>query len=404
MSSKAVFGALWIATAAIAFFAGTQFAGDGGAAYTAPGRRVAERQETSVAPKPERAAPEPDAPPPAPVDIRKREAPAAKPYVEEKLDLENVESVADLSARFMAYARRKLNQGPEGQKELYRTFDGLIRNRELAPLFRDEHQLMPLAYPWMRFALEHDRQIIDMMEALYREAAKNPQWFEGLDNDPFEGFTEGLALLLPGAVDEERLERFRGYVREILEQEEDSMPKALRSNRNEFEDNLEMWGKPLSVEQMIAILQDPGESDADKLNLLRRIPPDQLVGVDVAGIVGRELERGQLRAISSLRRLSLTDGDRVALDRSFLTGLSKSKGQWYTVRQFLDSTGRRKWDQMQPLFDEGLGRGGELTAAMAQALQWLRDKPPPEYVQNVIDSYELPEQTVSMLKQRYELK
>ena len=400
MAKQIVFAILWLATAGIAFFAGTQF-GDRAERATQPQRGAKRAHDYEVSgPQPTAASTGPDAAKHSP-DRKTRALPKPDPYVEENLSVEGVETVEELSDLLMAYARRKLNQGPEGHKELFKTANQLMENRSLQGLLRDESQLVRLAYPWLRFGFDHDRQIIDMMETLYRTAAEHPEWFEGLDDDPLEAFTEGLAVLLPGAVDEERLEVFRGLVRAILEADPKSQPKAVQKNRNEFEDNLEMWGRPLPVEEMLAILADPSESDADKLVLIRRISAADLRGADVAGIVGRELERGNLGATHVLRNIELSGGDLVALDRAFIEGMTKSTDQWWTVGQYVRSTGRNSWTEIKPFIEDGLRRGGDATAKFAHSLTWLPARPPVEYVRAILESYDLPDATVKQLKAKY---
>ena len=128
----------------------------------------------------------------------------------------------------------------------------LAEDKRIHRFVRDERQLMPLLYPWLKFAFENEKQIIDMMETLYKEAAQNPAYFEGMDDDPFEMFTEGLAVLLPGAVDAERLAKFSGYVDDVLKRDPESLPKALKKNLSELRRNLEMWAGPVSPDEMIA--------------------------------------------------------------------------------------------------------------------------------------------------------
>lgn len=400
MGKQTIFAILWLATVAIAFFAGAQI-GDPATHSNAPQRSVERTPEYNVT-----GGPQPKSSEVVSQEATKKQAKARKPdvYVEEKLVLEEIESVQELSDLLMAYTRRKLNQGPEGHKELFKAMNELFERKDLRKILRDERQLMPLAYPWLRFAFDHERQIIDMMETLYKTAAEHPEWFEGLDDDPFEAFTEGLAVLLPGAVDEERLEKFRGYVRVILAADPETQPKAVQRNRRDFQNNIEMWGKPLSEEQMVAILQDPSESDADKLDLLRRMTPAQLRGIDASGIVARELERGNLNAARVLRGVELSGGDRVSLDRAFIEGIQKSRNQWWAVGNYLRATGRETWVEIRPFLEEGLRRGGDASTKFAHSMVWLPALPPAEYVRTVIESYELPDATVQQLKQKYKIE
>jgi len=72
--------------------------------------------------------------------------------------------------------------------------------------------------------MDRDQQVVAMTETIYTTAAEDPVWFEGLDGNTLELFTEGMAILLPGAVGEEQLERFRGYAGKILAMPRDSCP------------------------------------------------------------------------------------------------------------------------------------------------------------------------------------
>ncbi|MHC4448874.1 MAG: hypothetical protein ACYS0E_01865 [Planctomycetota bacterium] len=400
MGRQTIFAILWLATVAIAFFAGAQI-GDPATRSNAPQRSAERSPDYNVS-----GGAQPKSSEVASQQATKGQAKLREPdvYVEEKLVLEEIETVQELSDLLMAYTRRKLNQGPEGHKELFKAMNELLERKDLRKILRDERQLMPLAYPWLRFAFEHERQIIDMMETLYKTAAQHPEWFEGLDDNPFEAFTEGLAVLLPGAVNEERLEKFRGYVRVILAADPETQPKAVQRNRRDFQNNLEIWGKPLSQEQMVAILQDPSESDVDKLSLLRRMTPAQLRGVDATAIVARELERGNLNATRALRGVELSGGDRVSLDRAFVEGIQKSRNRWWAVRNYVQATGRDKWVDIKPLIEEGLRRGGDATTKFAHSMVWLPELPPAEYVRTVIESYELPDATIQQLKQKYKIE
>jgi len=407
---KQLFAAIvWIASIAIALFAGMQIGEnqssndrtEHSSRDASEGERyaVGDRRTPDTAGKPEiPKSTEPRAGSPRPSH---NEIPAE----EIKIDLESVSTVEELSDLFMRYAKQKLHQGPAGQKTLFRKIDELIKDKQLRGLVRDERQLMPLLYPWIRFGFENEAKVVDMMETLYRTAAEEPQWFEGLDDDPLEMFTEGLAIMLPGVVDEERLKVFRGHVEAILKMDKESLPDALKKNYRDFQRNLEFWVGPLSAEEMLAQLEDPNVPDATKLQMLRRIPPDQLRGYDVAGLVARSIEKGDSGSFRVLRGLKLGGSDLVVLDRSFFVGFDgESRNQWWLVRQYLDATGRTTWAQVKPFIEEGLGRGGKATTHFAQALIWMNDKPPVEYVQRVIDSYELPDAVRNQLKANYGIK
>ena len=74
------------------------------------------------------------------------------------------------------------------------------------------------------------------------------------------------------------------------------------------------------------------------------------------------------------------------------------------LRQYLDATGRSTWEQAKPFIEEGLRKGGQTTRNFAQALTYLRGKPPAAYVEGVIQSYDLPASTVNQLKQVFKIE
>ena len=413
MGKQAFAVIIWVASIAIALFAGMQI-GESQATSTRSGHAsrddrqpdnydVGDRTEPGSKEKPstpggsksEAHAPSPD-PTRDPI-----------PTEEIEIDLESVSTPEELSDLFMRYAKQKLHQGPAGQKTLFRKVDELIKDKRLQEFARDERQLMPLLYPWVKFAFENEKQIVEMMETLYRTAAEEPQWYQGLDDDPLEIFTEGLAIMLPGAVSEEQLAVFRGHVEAILKMDKESLPDALKKNFRDFQRNLEYWVGPLSPEEMLAQLEDPNVPDATKLQLLRRIPPDQLRGYDVAGLIARSIEKGDTSAVRALRGLKLGGGELAVLDRAFLTGSAasgSSSTQWWMVRQYLDATGRSTWEEAKPFIEEGLRKGGQTTKNFAQALTYLQGKPPAAYIEGVIQSYDLPDSVVYQLKQVYQIK
>jgi len=390
---------IWGGSIATAFFAGTFFGEVGGRGGS---RTRVEEREVPVVVRRSKSAQKRGSGETVAVEPPGR-AIGREPYVEEEISFEGVETVADLSDLLMEYARRKLRQGPEGHRELYRTFCELRRDRRLRALVRHEDQLMPHAYEWLRFAMDHERYVVDMMETLYETAAENPGWCQGLDDDPLEFFTEGLAVLLPGAVGADRLDGFRGHVRAILEADEKSQPKAVRGNRHEFEENLEMWGGALTPEEVAAALADPATPDREKLELIRSVPAKHLAGVDVAGIVAREFERGNLRALRALRDLELGPGELVRLDRAFVEGMNLRDASWWRVGRYVRATERETWAQVKPLVERGLRRGGVATEKFAQALSYVPERPPPGYVRNVLAAHDLPDNVVRHLRRRFEL-
>ncbi|MHC4934202.1 MAG: hypothetical protein ACYTGV_18675, partial [Planctomycetota bacterium] len=287
MRNILVIGILWIATLVLAWFLGSNSSPQAARSAAQP------REGHGAAPEPEpRSAPIPAA------DLAEEEetTEAAKPsgagIVEEvePFTIENLTSVDQASTLFMKFAKHKLDQGPEGHLELLRILDQVAQDKELQQrLFRNEEELIRHLYPWVKFLVNNDQKVVGMMETLYRTAAETPEWFEGMDDNTLEPFTEGLAILLPSAVSEETLDRFRGYVNRILERPKDSLPKALRGNSGEFKRNLKYWAPPLKGEELVQRLLDPNVSAVEKLELIQRVDPKDVAGVDVVGLLADAL-------------------------------------------------------------------------------------------------------------------
>ena len=406
MGKTLMIGVAWVATIALAWMLGTSSGGDG-----EPGRQTANRSTPAADANdrtPERApAEEPGARAPAKAaaakpkddDAPKTDEPPADE--EQPFTVEGIESLEDLSARFMKYAAAKLRQGPEGHKELFRTLNELTENKEIRPLMRDERQLVPLAYPWLRFAMDREQQLAAMMETLYKTAAENPGWYAGLDDDPLQLFTEGLAVLVPGVAGPEQMDRLRGYVKTILQKDPKSLPKALQKNLRDFARNLEYWQPQLAPEDALKLVQDPSTPAAQRLALLSRINVSDLRGIELAPILTPSLRVGDGQALRMLSRLPITARDIPALDVAFMEGAATGNIRGWTMSQYLHGTKRNQWAQAQPFFDQGLSRGGKTMEVFAQGLVYSPVKPPKEYLVGVLAAYDFSNQVRAQLKQRY---
>jgi hypothetical protein len=380
MRSPLLVGAAWVATVAIAFLIGGRLRPEASARGD---QRPATDHRAEAPEAPSSRAPEAradSAAAPAPETPTKREpvktvvvTPGMKP--------------AELSAAIMEYADKKLAEGPEGQKELFREMDRLIQ--EMKTSFRDEQALMPLVYPWVKFLVQHEREVVGMMETLYKTAAEEPQWFEGLDDDSFEVICEGLALVLPGAVSEDQLARFRGHVEKLLALPKESLPQALQKNLRDIERNLEWWSPPMTVQQVLAMLNDPSVPATRKLTLLARAEPEALRGVDVTRIIADAVRGGQLNALWTIRNLPEGAVNTAALDPVVLDCAADGKLPSHQITIYLSATRRETWEAMRPFIQQGLARGGKATEAFAQSLLFFKDKTPQEFVRGVIATYAL---------------
>lgn len=308
---------------------------------------------------------------------------------------------ADLSTLFMRYAARKLAEGPEGHKELYRELDRLMQDKQLKQMFRDEQQVMPHLYPWVKFLVDHDRQVVAMMETVYKTAAEDPQWFQGLDDDPLEMFAEGVALLLPGVVDEEQLARFRGYAEKIISMPKESLPEAIQRNLSDIQRDIEWWSPPVKPEDLVKAIEDPGVPVAKKIGLLRRADPAALRGVDVTPILAAAIREGNSQAPYIVNRFrdSLS---MATLDAAFLDAVASGGQQWHQISAYASVTERNTWETLRPFLDTGLARGGKATEAFAQSLVFFRHlQIPKEYVATVVTSYALPDQVKTQIKKQF---
>ena len=387
----------WVASLVLAWLLGANFGGkgDGNGGRSGPDRvTVVERE------RPRRRAA--DAPEPADAAEKTRPAPpsrveATAPEPQEPYTLEGVMTMEEASRRFMKFAATKLAAGPEGHLELLREFDRIAQNPDYQNLF-DETAATRLIYPWLKFVMDHEEQVVAMTETIYKTAAEEPGWFEGLDNDTLEVFTEGVAIVLPGAIGEDQLERFRGYAGKILAMPEDSLPKALKRNTGDIRRNLKYWAGPVAVEDALKQLMDPNVSNAVKLDLLKRIDPNEARGVDVVGILTPHLKQGSYDAFRVVGRLPLSGGDIVALDRVVFQGAKNGKVSGLHLRTYLGATNRKQWDAARPFVEDGLRLGESATNIFAMALAWLPERPPKTFVQGVLETYQLPEGTKTYVK------
>jgi hypothetical protein len=228
MRKSIVIGVIWIATLALAWSLGSNTGTQAARSATQP------RESHGNLPTPgPRATESPRADLAEVEGTTEREEPSGGSTVEkvEPFSLENITSVDQASTLFMKFAKHKLDEGPEGHLELFRILDQVAQDKELQQrLFRNEEAMIRHLYPWVKFLVNNDQKVVGMMETLYRTAAETPEWFEGTDNDTLEPFTEGLAILLPSAVSEETLDRFRGHVQKILERPKESLPGARSSS------------------------------------------------------------------------------------------------------------------------------------------------------------------------------
>lgn len=398
---------LWIASLALAWMFGSQFSAESTthAQRSTPPGTPGEIPDRSVS----RDLAPGELPPTAlPGSARRSDSksadPRPDPEEEYEFTLEGVETLEELSARFMRYADIKLRQGPEGQMELLRKTDALMQESAVRSLMRDEREGMRLLYPWIRFLVDRESQVLSMTETIYRKAANEPALFEGLDDDTLEVFTEGVAMLLPSAVDAETLDRCRKYAEQILAMPKETLPEALQKNFGELRRNLEYWAAPLTGEALRARVTDPAVPFDQRIQLLSRAREEDIEGVDLVGLLERPLAEGNRSVVRYLSRIPLSASDAAALDRSLFLGVETGRIRSWEIRSYLSATHRNDWAQAQALIEEGLRRGGASTNAFAQALLWVNPPPPKSYVESLLASYDLDDGVAKGLRGRFGIK
>ena len=395
---------LWAATVALAWFFGTNHATDN-KGHTPRERNV--RVDPPVQP-PDRAQPvghaaeTTDDPAPA-ANAKPKPAPQpANKTPQEPYTTEGVDSLEELSRRLMKFADQKLKEGPAGHKELFREIDRLMQDRELRKLARREEDFAPFAYPWIKFAVDRDRKLIAMMETLYKTAADEPQWFAELDDDSFEMFTEGLAFLVPSAAPD-RMETLRGHAERFLKHPVESLPKALQRNRRDIERNLEWWAPAVDPEEARAALMAGTLDTATALRYLDRLDREALRGLPVTRYLRDGLTKGSSQAMRLLRKAELSAADVADLDTAFLEGVRNGRMNAWHFANFAQGTGRKEWADLEPLMENLLRIEGKADE-IAMSLNWLRPRPPRDFVVRLLSAHTLQETTRARLKQTFKIE
>jgi hypothetical protein len=258
------------------------------------------------------------------------------------------------SMELMALAEEKLNGGPEAQLELLFAFEDVMKMLRTHGV-RDEELTREL-YPWIKFLVAHEEQMISMTETVFKTMAEDPQALAGLDEGiALEIFTEGVAAILPGAIDEARLEEFRGYADLISERDDDVLPGVkhdVERLRTRF------WVQPISREEALEKLRAGAVEDAGDLSrVLNAVSEVDLAGFDVDQLIGPSLEKGQLDAFFMPSRFRLNAEAIAALDRRVARGADAGQINGHLIFLYLESTGRSAWANARTFLDRGLAEG-----------------------------------------------
>jgi hypothetical protein len=309
---------------------------------------------------------------------------------------ENVKTSLELVDLVLAWLDKRLREGPEGHKHIVRTA-ATIQEEDLKGI--DFGQIGQMEFVVLRFVIQREPWIVDFAETMYRTAAETPEWFQERDSWVFEALSDEAAEVLPWIVSRKRLERFRDYTQRILAVPPVQMNPALRRVRSELEQNLKDWSAPLNEMELLTMIHSTDLDDARRLRLALSVANDQLVGVDIPGLVANRLRLGDAAQIEVLRKIPLTPADLALLDQAFLFGLCQDEG--VNVPHYLDCTGREDWAEMRGIFDEGFSLGGAYALIMADALANLDVRVPKSYVQSVLRNERLPRPLRIKLRIKY---
>lgn len=333
-------------------------------------------------------------------------APAGDTPVGPRPDLTGVTSVEEASARLMAFVAAQLDRGEAGYQALLETLTTIDRNEDLRRLFSDEAAAVPQLYPWIKFLVSRDVEITDMTEWVFRTMAEDPQRFAKIDNDPLEIFTEGMGMMLPGIVTDERLATIRGYAEKVLAAPEESQPKAIQRARRDLEQLVgRYWAEPIPLDRAVEMLKS-GELALDSpqaRSLLSRIPPEAFAELDLPSLLGPLAEQGRYEATMILQRVPKGTLNPEALDTSVLRGLDAGKVNAGFLMQYLRSTGRTGWTEARGLLERGFSGTKESQTACLQFLVYLPAdaRPEKQYVADLLARTTADENAKTWVKRAY---
>jgi hypothetical protein len=261
-----------------------------------------------------------------------------------RFELSDHRDLDAVSHAMMLYAEQKLKEGPEGHFELLETIDREFTKKhgEMNRL-ADPSQAARELYPWLRFMVEHESEMVALTETVFETMASDPQRFADFDHDTLEAFTEGMAFLLPGAVSESTLERFSGYAQTVIDTPSDQLPPAVQDQLGDLARSVALWAPPLTAEEKLVELSKGPSSSAEMERFLRGLDSDALAGVDALQVFGRQLDRGDLSSSIYIDRFALDPNTIALLDDRLLFGSGVAL-QASDVFLYLAHTGRASPD------------------------------------------------------------
>ncbi len=278
----------------------------------------------------------------------------------DEFDISKISSADEFASHMLRYFHTQLGKGREGHLALLRML-GTLGTKEfkekMQPLFEQEGpRAVKHLYPIIKYAVEHDQQVAALTETFFETAAERPEFFEGLDDDPFEIFTEGIGMLMPAVTSRARVDRMRGYAQAILKHPEDQLPKALSRNLRDIRRLVAVWSPPLSVEDALAKLKRGDLNPEELMMLLPQVPKEAWAAIDIAPIVGPMIVKSDWNGIQILRRVPNVSGATIAsIDEQIFSALEQKNnvGQWI-IQQYLQHSNRRDFDSAKSFLERGL--------------------------------------------------
>jgi len=303
-------------------------------------------------------------------------------------------------SRIMRHVAALLAKGEAGHLELLAFLDeNLMRNKDLERLFEgSEDQMARHIVPMIEFLVHRKGQVVGVIETVFETMAERPELLADVDDDTLEIFTEGAAVILPGAVPESELAKYRGWAHKLLETPEGSLPEPVEKQRRRLTQALMLWAPRLSPEDALKRLRSGDLRGAEAVQVLRRLPPEQLAGIDLVAVLTPAVAEMDYRTLRAMRDIPLQPRDVDALDRVALDAAAAGNARDWAVGQYLYATQRATWPEQQVFLEEGFRRGGTALETCAQTLTRIGGQVPKEYFQWVLDTYDLSEGTTKRLQ------
>lgn len=296
----------------------------------------------------------------------------------EAIDFASIQTPEELIEHVLRYLHTLFGKGREGHLELL-AFLGNLQGeggKELEGHFQrifqdDSPRIVKHLYPLIKYAVEHDEDVTALTETFFEQAAERPAWFEGMDDDPFEMFTEAFGIMVPAIASDAQMDRLRAYAAAILATPEEGQPEAIRRNRRDIQRLVTYWSPPLTAEEAVARLQSGDLPVEQLMELLPLIPAEAWAHVDVAALITPLVVAQDWNAMQILRRVPALDARAVGRLDDALMGAYAGEvpAQWWFLQQWLEATGRgATWDASRAFLERALRINARTASAVAQCI------------------------------------